>query len=212
MTVRIDDARVAPDAARAMIGLERYLATSRVKLRAPLLNGCAYCIDMYTKDARAHGETEQRLYGLAAWRETPFYTQRERAALAWTDAVTLVSETHVPDDVFEAARAQFSEEELVDLTIVAVTINGWNRIAISFRSEVGSYQPRDGSKATVVGERFSKPLANPAVRQHKLSLRTQLEDRPAVARLTYALSAERPARAGSPDYNPSGVRRLSPIS
>jgi AhpD family alkylhydroperoxidase len=151
MTVRIDCARVAPDAARAMIGLERYLATSRiegplrelVKLRASLLNGCAYCIDMHTKDARAHGEIEQRLYGLAAWRETPFYTQRERAALAWTDAVTLVSETHVPDDVFEAARAQFSEEELVDLTIVMVTINAWNRIAISFRSEVGSYQPRE---------------------------------------------------------------------
>lgn len=150
MTARIDYARVASDAVRVMMELERYIATSRiepplrdlVKLRASLLNGCAYCIDMHSKDARARGETEQRLYGLAAWRETPFYSERERAALAWTDAVTLVSETHVPDDVFEAARSQFSEEELVDLTMVVVTINGWNRVAISFRPEVGSYQPR----------------------------------------------------------------------
>jgi AhpD family alkylhydroperoxidase len=151
MTVRIDYTRVAPEAVRAMFGLERYLASSRieqplrelVKLRASLLNGCAYCIDMHTKDARAHGETEQRLYALAAWRETPFYSERERAALEWTDAVTRVGDTHVPDEVFQAARAQFSEEELVDLTMVVVTINAWNRIAISFRSEVGSYQPRE---------------------------------------------------------------------
>jgi AhpD family alkylhydroperoxidase len=133
-----------------MLGLERYLATSRierslrelVKLRASLLNGCAYCIDMHTKDAHALGETEQRLYSLAAWQETPFYSERERAALAWTDAVTRVGDTHVPDEVFAAAREQFSEEELVDLTMVVVTINAWNRIAISFRPEVGSYQPR----------------------------------------------------------------------
>lgn len=150
MTARIDYARVASDAVRVMMEQERYLATSLiepplralVKLRASLLNGCAYCIDMHTKDARAAGETEQRLYGLAAWRETPFYSERERAALTWTDAVTLVSETHVPDDVFAAARVQFSEEELVDLTMVIVTINGWNRVAASFRPEVGAYQPR----------------------------------------------------------------------
>ena len=151
MTPRIDNAHVAPEAVRAMIGLERYLATSRierplrelVKLRASLLNGCAYCIDMHTKDARACGETEQRLYALAAWHEAPFYSERERAALAWTDSVTRVGETRVPDDVFDAARAQFSAAELVDLTMAIVTINGWNRIAISFRSEVGSYQPRE---------------------------------------------------------------------
>jgi AhpD family alkylhydroperoxidase len=151
MTVRIDYVRIAPGAVRAMFGLERYAATSRiepplrelVKLRASLLNGCAYCIDMHSKDARASGETEQRLYGLTAWRETPFYTQRERAALAWTDALTRVGETHVPDDVFQEARAQFSEEELIDLTMVVVAINAWNRITISFRPEVGSYQPRE---------------------------------------------------------------------
>lgn len=150
MSVRIDYGRVAPEAVRAMAALERYLATSRierslrelVKLRASLLNGCAYCIDMHTKDARALGETEQRLYSLAAWHETPFYSERERAALAWTDAVTRVGDTHVPDEVFAATRAQFSEEELVDLTMVVVTINSWNRIAVSFRAEVGSYQPR----------------------------------------------------------------------
>jgi alkylhydroperoxidase family enzyme len=96
---------------------------------------------MHSKDARAAGETEQRLYVLPAWEEAPFYTDRERAALAWTEAVTLVSETHIPDDVFERARAQFSEQELVDLTMAIVAINGWNRLAIGFRSEVGTYQP-----------------------------------------------------------------------
>jgi AhpD family alkylhydroperoxidase len=149
MSVRIDYRRVAPEAVRAMMGLERYLASSRierplrelVKMRASILNGCAYCIDMHSKDARAAGETEQRLYTLAAWHEAPFYTERERAALAWTDAVTRVGETHVSDADFAAARVQFSEEELVDLTFVIVTINGWNRIAVSFRPEVGSYQP-----------------------------------------------------------------------
>jgi AhpD family alkylhydroperoxidase len=111
-----------------------------VKMRASQINGCAYCLDMHSKDARAAGETEQRLYVLSAWEEAPFYTDRERAALAWTEAVTLVADGHVPDEVFERARAQFSEQELVDLTLAVVAINGWNRLAISFRSEVGGYR------------------------------------------------------------------------
>jgi AhpD family alkylhydroperoxidase len=113
-----------------------------VKTRASQINGCAYCLDMHTKDARAGGETEQRLYALSAWRETPFYTDRERAALAWTEAVTLISETHVPDEMYEQAREQFSEQELAYLTLAIIAINGWNRLAVSFRTVPGTYQPR----------------------------------------------------------------------
>lgn len=121
-------------------GLERPLI-ELVKLRASQINGCAYCIDMHTKDARAAGESEQRLYALTAWRETPFYSERERAALAWTEAVTLIADGHVPDEVYEQARTQFSEKELVDLTMAVIAINGWNRLAISFRTVPGTYQP-----------------------------------------------------------------------
>jgi AhpD family alkylhydroperoxidase len=149
MALRIDYTKVAPGALRAMYGLEKYLAESSIeaplrdliKLRASQINGCAYCVDMHWKDARAAGETEQRLYGLIAWREAPYYTERERAALRWTEALTLIAGNHVPDDLYEQTRAQFSEQELVDLTLAAVTINAWNRIAISFRPEAGSYQP-----------------------------------------------------------------------
>jgi AhpD family alkylhydroperoxidase len=112
-----------------------------VKFRASQINGCAYCLDMHSKDARANGETEQRLYAISAWHETPFFSERERAALEWTEAVTKVSETHVPDDVYERVRKHFSEKELVDLTFAIVTINGWNRLAIGFRTVPGSYQP-----------------------------------------------------------------------
>jgi len=141
--------QVAPDAMKAMRGLQVYVDRSGlehallelVKMRASQLNGCAYCLDMHSKDARAAGETEQRLYLLDAWREAPFYSPRERAALAWTEALTLISQTHAPDDVYEEARAQFSEKELADLTMAIVAINGWNRIAIGFRSEPGGYQP-----------------------------------------------------------------------
>jgi AhpD family alkylhydroperoxidase len=134
-----------------MRGLEHYINQSSglepslrelVKTRASQINGCAYCIDMHTKDARAAGETEQRLYALDAWRETPFYTERERAALEWTEAVTLIAEDHVPDDVFLRVRAHFSEEELVKLTLAIIAINGWNRFAIAFRSVPGSYEPQ----------------------------------------------------------------------
>lgn len=130
-----------------MAGVEQYLAASGlekslrelVKLRASQLNGCGFCIDMHWKDARAAGETEQRLYGLGAWRESPYYSDRERAALAWTEALTLISETHVPDEVYEAVRPRFTEKELVDLTWAVAAINAWNRVAISMRSVPGSY-------------------------------------------------------------------------
>ncbi len=112
-----------------------------VKIRASQINGCAYCLDMHTKDARAAGETEQRIYALNAWRETPFFDDRERAALAWTEAVTLVGEGHVPDEVYEAVSRHFDQEQLVHLTFAIVAINGWNRLAIAFRSEPGTYQP-----------------------------------------------------------------------
>jgi AhpD family alkylhydroperoxidase len=112
-----------------------------VKLRASQLNGCAYCLDMHSKDARAEGETEQRIYVLSAWREAPFYTERERAALAWTEAVTLIPDG-ISDELSTAVREHFSEKELVDLTMEIVTINGWNRIAIALGADVGSYQPR----------------------------------------------------------------------
>jgi AhpD family alkylhydroperoxidase len=148
MEPRIDYNSVAPEALKAMYGLESYVRRSGlepsvielIKLRASQINGCAYCIDMHTKDARASGESEQRLYLLSAWRESPFYTDRERAALEWTEAVTLVADGHVPDDVYERVREQFSEKEVVNLTMAVVAINSWNRLAISFRTVPGSYQ------------------------------------------------------------------------
>ncbi|MGH9322091.1 MAG: carboxymuconolactone decarboxylase family protein [Vicinamibacteria bacterium] len=121
-------------------GLDRSML-ELVKIRASQMNGCAYCIDMHTKDARVRGETEQRIYALNAWRETPFFDDRERAALEWTETVTLVSETHVPDEAYERARQHFDERELVALTFAVVAINGWNRLAIAFRLPAGSYQP-----------------------------------------------------------------------
>jgi AhpD family alkylhydroperoxidase len=149
MQSRIEYAEIAQGAIKAMFGLEKYLAECEleaslidlIKLRASQINGCAYCIDMHTKDARARGESEQRLYELVAWRETPFYTERERAALAWTEAVTLIADEHVPDEVYEQACQQFTEQELVNLTLAIVAINGWNRFAISFRTVPGIYQP-----------------------------------------------------------------------
>jgi AhpD family alkylhydroperoxidase len=150
MKPRLEYGKVAPGASRAMYELEKYVHASGleeplielVKMRASQINGCAYCLDMHSKDARANGETEQRLYALNAWRETPFYTDRERAALAWTEALTEIARTHAPDDVYEAARQHFSEKELVDLTLAIVAINGWNRLAIGFRTVPGAYQPK----------------------------------------------------------------------
>jgi AhpD family alkylhydroperoxidase len=121
-----------------------------VKIRASQMNGCAYCIDMHTKDARLAGETEQRIYALNAWRETPFFTDRERAALEWTEAVTRVGDTHVPDEIYERVAAQFDEAELVALTFAVVVINGWNRLAVSFRAPAGTYQPKAVAAQTPV--------------------------------------------------------------
>jgi AhpD family alkylhydroperoxidase len=142
----VDYARLAPDALRAQLGVERYVhqsgleesLTYLVKLRASYINGCAYCVDMHTKDARLAGETEQRLYAIPVWRETPFFTPRERAALAWTEAVTEIS-SGVSDDLLELAHEHFTEKELVDLTMAVVAINGWNRLSIALRTPVGSY-------------------------------------------------------------------------
>jgi AhpD family alkylhydroperoxidase len=157
MEQRVNYLNVGPGAIAAMYGLETYLAKSSIessllhliKLRVSQINGCAYCIDMHSKDLRAEGETEQRLYLLDAWREAPFYTERERAALSWAEAVTLVTDGHVPDHVFEEVRKQFSESELVDLTLAITTINAWNRLSIAFRVEPGTYQPKSKESALV---------------------------------------------------------------
>ena len=135
---------------RAMLNLSKEVETSGlerkmlelVKIRASQINGCAYCIDMHTKDARAAGETEQRIYALSAWHETPFFTDRERAALEWTEAVTRIGDTHAPDEVYDQVRQHFEEQELVALTFAVVVINAWNRLAVPFRVPVGSYQPQ----------------------------------------------------------------------
>lgn len=147
----INYAEVAPRALKAMMQLEGYVHNSGleqplielVKMRASQINGCAYCLDMHSKDARAAGETEQRLYVLNAWREAPFYTDRERAALAWTEAITGIANSHITDELNDEVRQHFSEKELVDLTMAIIAINGWNRLAIPFASkQVGTYQPR----------------------------------------------------------------------
>ena len=147
MQARIDLMRVNPGIMQAMLGLERQVRQAGldhklidlVRMRASQINGCAYCLDMHSKDARAKGETEQRLYGLDAWREGPYYSDRERAALEWTEALTLVAETRVPDDVYERVRAQFSEDELVHLSLAIVAINGWNRLNVAARTVPGGY-------------------------------------------------------------------------
>ncbi len=149
MKQRLSSMANAQDALQVMFGFVAYLAKSQVEknllkliyFRVSQINGCAYCLDMHSKDLRAAGESEQRLYCLEAWREAPFYTERERAALAWAESVTLVGETRVPDEVYEQARKQFSEKELIDLTMATVSINGWNRLNVAFRTEAGNYQP-----------------------------------------------------------------------
>jgi AhpD family alkylhydroperoxidase len=142
MQPRLNPQRAAPEAMKAVAALESHIEASGLdpslvllmKTRASQMNGCAYCIHMHTRDARARGEREERLYLLDAWRESPLYTERERAALAWTEAVTRVAETHVPDAVYDELRRHFSEREIVELTVVVAAINAWNRIAISLRA------------------------------------------------------------------------------
>jgi AhpD family alkylhydroperoxidase len=149
MEKRINAAEAGRAVLKAMLELSATVSKSGLEkrllhlldFRVSQINGCAYCLDMHSKDLRAAGETEQRLYLLDAWRESPFYTERERAALAWAEAVTLVREGHVPDEVYEQARAQFGEEELANLTLAVVAINGWNRLNIAFRTEPGGYKP-----------------------------------------------------------------------
>jgi AhpD family alkylhydroperoxidase len=146
-TPPLDVERPTSGGIHATLGLERQVHQAGldsklldlVRMRASQINGCAYCLDMDSKDARANGETEQRLYGLDAWRETPYYSERERAALDWTEALTLVAETHAPDEVYERVREQFSENELAHLTLAIVAINGWNRLNIAARTVPGDY-------------------------------------------------------------------------
>jgi AhpD family alkylhydroperoxidase len=148
MDARLDYRKFNPEPVQALQAMERYIAgcgldhklVHLLKLRASQINGCAYCIDMHSIDARAAGETEQRLYALDAWRETPFYDARERAALTWIEALTLVAQTHAPDAAYDEVRAQFSEQEIVDLTYIAATINAWNRLAIALRAVPGRYR------------------------------------------------------------------------
>ena len=150
MKARINLMNVNPGIFQAMLGLEKQVGKAGldhklldlVRMRASQINGCAYCLDMHSKEARAAGETEQRLYGLNAWRETPYYSAQERAALEWTEALTLVADSHVPDDVFERVREQFSDDELAHLSLAVVAINGWNRLNVAARTVPGDYVPR----------------------------------------------------------------------
>jgi len=151
MQPRLEAQKTSPAAYSALLALEAFVRRAwklepslmeLVRMRASQINGCAYCLDMHSKDARAEGETEQRLYTLSAWRETPFFTDRERAALDWTEALTLITEGHAADEVYETVKQQFSDEELVNLTVAIIAINGWNRLAIGFRNVPGEYQPK----------------------------------------------------------------------
>jgi AhpD family alkylhydroperoxidase len=148
MQPRLDYTKIAPEVYRSMLGMEKTINSSGledvlldlVRLRVSQINGCAYCIDMHAKDLRARGESEQRLYLLNAWRESPFYTERERAALNWAEALTEVAENHISDELYEQTRQQFTEVELANLTLAIVSINGWNRLNIAFRAVPGNYQ------------------------------------------------------------------------
>lgn len=150
---RYDYGRKSHSAIRGMLEIEQYVRQSGldmkifelVKYRASQINGCAYCMDMHTKDARVAGESEQRLYLISAWRESPCYTDKEKAALAWTEALTLISENNVPDELYQEVRKSFKDDELMALTMAVVAINGWNRLSIAFRTPAGSYKPQEAS-------------------------------------------------------------------
>lgn len=150
MTLRLDYFKTLPEGMKPVLDLDRYCKTSGLeplllelmKIRASQLNGCAYCLDMHSKDARSRGETEQRIYGLSAWHETPYYSERERAALALTEAVTLLANTSVTDEVYHQVQEHFSDEEIVKLVLCIVSINTWNRFAVTFRNVPGSYKPQ----------------------------------------------------------------------
>lgn len=165
MKARLSYKAVDGAAPKALLSLENYVEQSGleeslldlVRLRASQINGCAYCLDMHMKDARASGETEQRLYLLSAWEESPFYTERERAALAWTEAVTLCAEDHVPDAVYEQVRPHFTEQEMVNLTMAVIAINSWNRINVAFRTVPGSYKSSRQPKTEQVKVATTQP-------------------------------------------------------
>jgi AhpD family alkylhydroperoxidase len=158
MALRVNYGKAFPDGIHALLNVGKVLAASGlepnlvelVKIRASQMNGCAYCIDMHTKDARALDETEQRIYALSAWREAPFFTPRERAALAWTEALTNIQQGHASDEVYEEVRSAFTEEELTRLTLSIAYINAWNRIALAFRAEAGTYHPKPTAFSTQV--------------------------------------------------------------
>ncbi len=168
MKARIELRHANPKIMQSLLAIESYLLSSSlgshllhlVKTRASQINGCAYCLDMHTKDARAEGESEQRLYALDAWRETPFFNDRERAALEWTEAVTLVAETHVPDEVYERVTRHFTEQELIDLTLAITNINAWNRLNVAFRTVPGNYRP--GMYKSLIAGADGRP-ENPSV-------------------------------------------------
>jgi AhpD family alkylhydroperoxidase len=157
MKERIKMTSVNPEAIKALMGVEKFLShcgldrklLNLLNLRVSQINGCAYCLDMHWKDLRAAGETEQRLYSLNAWREAPFYSEQEQAALAWAEAVTLLPDHEVPDDVFEQVHRHFNDEQLANLTLAITTINSWNRLNIAFKRESGSY--RAGSLEKILG-------------------------------------------------------------
>lgn len=149
MKSRLDYGQVAPKAIKGLLEIENYIHHSNlekslfelVKTRASQINGCGYCLDMHTKDARKEGKTEQRLYALSAWRETPFFTVRERIALEWTEALTLIAGNHISDELYDKVSKEFNEQDLIALTMTIIAINGWNRLAIPFRTVAGSYNP-----------------------------------------------------------------------
>ena len=149
MKSRLDYGQVAPKAIKGLLEIENYIHHSNlekslfelVKTRASQINGCGYCLDMHTKDARKEGETEQRLYALSAWRETPLFTERERIALEWTEALTLIAGNPISDELYERVSKEFNEQDLIALTMTIIAINGWNRLAIPFRTVAGSYNP-----------------------------------------------------------------------
>lgn len=155
MEQRINAFEKGPEALKAMLGISAYLVKSSleknllqlIEYRVSQINGCAYCLDMHSKDLRHGGETEQRIYMIAAWRETSLFTSRERAALAWAESVTLLDKGHVPDDVYEEVRKEFNDTEIIDLTLAVAAINSWNRLNIAFRTEAGGYQPGQWASA-----------------------------------------------------------------
>jgi AhpD family alkylhydroperoxidase len=165
MEARFNSGKVPLEGYKALLGLEFYLRKCRleesllhlIKLRASQINGCAFCLDMHWKNLRAIGESEQRLYLLDAWRESPFYSERERAGLAWTEAITLITNGHLPDAVYEEARAHFNEKELSDLTLAVAAINAWNRLSIASRTVPGSYQPAKAHGAKTAERLAHKP-------------------------------------------------------